>query len=117
MTARASLLIALAALPGLAAADLEPLRHDPFAVPAATRPSPPVIASVVEPPALVWRPKLSAVVVAGSRSMVSIDGRVVALGEQIDGYQLVQVEEQRAAFAKNGVRFELKMDGGNAATR
>ena len=118
MSARAALLLVLAALPRLAAADPTPLRHDPFAIPAATRPPPAAATATIESAAVpLWQPKLRAVVVAGSRSMVSVDGRVVVLGEQIDGFKLVRVEEQRATFAKNGVRVELMMDGGNAATR
>jgi hypothetical protein len=97
-----------------------PLRNDPFIPPAATRPPPPPMPATVPvaaTPEPVWQPKLRATVVAGSRSLVSLDGKVVALGEEVDGHRLVRVDEQRATFAKNGVQIELKMDGGSAVTR
>ena len=112
-------------LPGLAdaaslAAGGEPrLEHDPFAWPPALRAPAPAKtgASAAEPSAEVWQPRLRAVVVAGSRSMVNVGGSIVSLGEQFEGYRLVGVEENKATFSKNGLRVELKMDGGNAATR
>lgn len=122
-----ALVLALAAASGLAAAagvaeKNEPgLRHDPFAWPAATRApvvaAPAIAASAAEPPPKAWQPRLRAVVVAGNRSMVSVEGSIIFLGEQIDGFRLVQVEERSATFSKNGVRVEVKMDGGNAAAR
>ena len=100
-----------------AASAAEPaLRHDPFAWPAAVRPAA-AAASGGEAPAPLWRPKLRAIVNAGNASLVSIDGIVVALGQQIDGYRLVRVGERSAVFAKSGGTVELKMDGDTAANR
>lgn len=108
---------ALALACGLAGA-AEPLRHDPFAWPAAVRPVAAALGGGETPaPGPVWRPKLRAIVNAGSASLVSIDGTVVALGAQIDGYRLVRVGERSATFAKNGTQVELKMDGDTAASR
>lgn len=123
MNRRSGLALAILALPGFAAAagDAHGLRHDPFAWPAAARapaPAPPAATASAAPVSeALWRPRLRAVIVAAGRSMALVDGSVVAIGEQLDGYRLIRVEERSATFVKNGLRVELKMDGGDAATR
>lgn len=109
----------------VAAAESGGLRHDPFAWPAAVRAPAPApmftgtaaAVAATPAPAAPWEPRLRAVVVAGGRSMALVNGSVVAIGEQIDGFRLVRVQERTATFEKNGQHVELKMDGGNAATR
>lgn len=119
---------ALGLVCGFAGAAEPSLRHDPFAWPAAVRPTGVVMPGIaktssaavgagLEAPTPTWQPRLRAIVNAGSASLVSVDGTVVALGEQIDGFRLVRVGERSATFAKGGVYVELKMDGGNVASR
>ena len=94
-----------------AGAAAQPLRHDPFARPRLG----PAPASGAAPGAAApaeadpWRPVLRAVMQAGRDSVVNVDGRLVAIGETIDGYRLVKVEDARAVFSKDGRRTTLTM--------
>jgi hypothetical protein len=42
--------------------------------------------------------KLTATLRAGNNSMVSIQGKIVLLGEEIEGYKLVEVTDRTAIF-------------------
>ena len=82
----------------------EELTHDPFTRPALTALATPsvdekVIPAVVEVP---WMPALSAVMLAGAQSLITIDGEVMKLGEKKEGYQLVEIHEREAVFVKSG---------------
>lgn len=88
------------------------LRHDPFARPAlATQVAAMRQTGTAGSPDLAptWNPPLVAVVVAGSDSLVNIDGAVVRMNEEIDGYRLVAVREQEAVFQQGRKRIVLKM--------
>ena len=106
----------LACLPGLAPAQADGLKHDPFArpvlaprpAPAAPVPGDSVKAPVPEP---VWKPELRAVMVAGPKSIVNVAGVLVRIGEQIDGYRLVEVHEETAVFVNNKKRVTLSLRG------
>lgn len=108
-----SLSAMLLCLPGLAQAQPDGLKHDPFARPVlALRPASaaPVPASTPVPEP-VWKPELAAVMLAGPKSAVSIDGTIVRLGEEINGHRLVEVQEQAAIFVKNRKRVTLSLRG------
>lgn len=79
-------------------------RHDPFARPKLAAETPTLATPA---PAAEWRPQLSAIVVAGTRSMVQVDSTVVELGEEIDGFRLVSVTEKMAVFVKGRRRIAL----------
>ena len=86
---------------------------DPFARPNL---APAAVAEAVAVPApaaptATWRPALRAIVLAGDLSMVKIGGSVVELGEQIDGYRLILVTEEKAVFAKGRQRGVLTIGG------
>ena len=106
----------LLCLPGLAHAQADHLKHDPFArpvlaprpAPAAPVPGDSVRAPVPEP---VWKPELRAVMVAGPKSIVNVAGVLVRIGEQIDGYRLVEVHEETAVFVNNKKRVTLSLRG------
>lgn len=106
----------LLCLPGLAPAQADGLKHDPFArpvlaprpAPAAPVPGDSVKAPVPEP---VWKPELRAVMVAGPKSIVNVAGVLVRIGEQIDGYRLVEVHEETAVFVNNKKRVTLSLRG------
>jgi hypothetical protein len=109
---------ALACIPACSWAQADALKHDPFARPALSKPAQPAVqprdAGNVGrggPPERVWKPELTAVVVAGPRSMVSIDGTVLHIGEEIDGHRLVEVHEHGAVFIKNRKRVTLTLAG------
>jgi hypothetical protein len=110
---------ALACLPGLAWAQVDALKHDPFARPTFLKATPPpglqlrdssglTIAALPERP---WKPELAAVMVAGAKSAVSIDGTMVRIGEVINGHRLVEVQEHAATFIRNGKRVTLTLRG------
>lgn len=89
----------------------EPILHfDPFKRPALlSKPAAPAKnpnQDTVEP----WSPVLRATMLAGDYSMVNLNGAIISLGEEIDGYRLVKVGEQTAVFAKNGKRHVLNME-------
>jgi hypothetical protein len=107
---RLSLMLMLATFLPKALAE-EQLKHDPFARPliSATLPN----ASNADANAqadVPWNPTLSAVMIAGKNSLVTIDGVIVKIGEVKDGYRLVQVKDHGAVFVKGGKRIELKME-------
>lgn len=92
-----------------------PLRHDPFARPLLSTTTPGATGGQTAPvdEAAQWTPVLSAVMVAGKNSMVSVDGTIVTLGQEIDGYRLVQVTDQDVVFKRGKKRIVLKVRSAN----
>lgn len=86
------------------------LRHDPFVRPDLAA-APASGAQASEIAARAWKPQLRAVVVAGKGSMVNVDGTIVLLGGEVDGFRLVGVEERKAVFTKDGARIEVSIGG------
>jgi hypothetical protein len=92
----------------------EKLQHDPFARPALTGLQ---NAKQAEPrgngkaTAAVPKPKLNllAVMVAGANSIANVDGVMVRIGDQVNGYRLVEVYESNAVFEKNKARFSVSI--------
>jgi hypothetical protein len=84
--------------------------HDPFRKPAIPQ------QNVVEPEILKpsaqqeWVPKLTATLRAGRNSMANVNGKIIKLGETINGYRLVKVDERSAVFVKNKQRKKLMID-------
>ena len=109
----------LACTPGLGWAQADALKHDPFARPALLKAMPPLAAQPGDNagagkgvlPERAWKPELAAVMVAGAKSAVSIDGAIVRIGEEINGHRLVEVHEQSAVFVKNRNRVTLSLRG------
>ncbi len=89
------------------------LRNDPFARPNLAL-APASAAQASEVAANEWKPQLRAVILAGRSSMVNVEGTIVSLGGQIDGFRLTAVEERRAIFVKDGARVVLTMSGEKA---
>lgn len=56
-----------------------------------------------------WRPKLVATIAAGDHSMANVAGKIVKVGQRIDGYTLISVDRKTATFEKSGSRYVLKM--------
>lgn len=103
--------VAIVQLCALAGAQAQGLRHDLFARPAlatlqSLRPAPGGNAAPAkaEP---VWNPALRAVVAAGRESMANVDGVIVRIGEEIDGYRLTAVGEREVVFVKKNKRYML----------
>jgi hypothetical protein len=53
---------------------------------------------------------LRGTVVAGQRSLANISGVVVSLGEEINGYKLVAIQQRQAVLLKNNDRRVLSVD-------
>lgn len=107
----------LACTPGFGWAQADALKHDPFARPAFLKATPPPAAQPRDNagvgkgalPEPAWKPELAAVMVAGPKSAVSIDGAIVRIGEEINGHRLVEVHEHTAVFVKNRKRVTLSL--------
>ncbi len=54
--------------------------------------------------------KLTATLRAGDNSMISIQGKIVLLGEEVEGYKLVEVTDRAAVFVNDGQRILLSLD-------
>lgn len=88
------------------------LHHDPFARPqlGVHVPGSMETAGAVSESGAPWNPQLTAVMLDGKNSLVSLDGEIVRMGEKKDGYRLIQVREHEAEFKKDGKHVVLKMD-------
>jgi hypothetical protein len=53
---------------------------------------------------------LRGTVVAGRQSLANISGVVVSLGEEINGYKLVAIQQREAVLLKNGEQKVLSVD-------
>ncbi len=107
--------IVLAQYPGLARAQAAGLRHDVFGRPALENPqharTVPGQTDAVEDTAPPWNPELRAVIVAGRNSLANVDGALVRIGGEIDGYRLTEVREREAVFVKGKKRHTLALRG------
>ena len=54
--------------------------------------------------------ELSGIMLAGSASKAEINGRVLGIGEAIDGYRVVAVERRRVELERNGERKFVSLD-------
>ena len=43
-------------------------------------------------------PQIKGILFAGNRSLVNLSGKIIGLGEEVDGYKLLEVSEDRAVF-------------------
>ncbi len=109
----AQLRVALALLLGATAAGAEEqpvvLEHDPFARPAALADAGSG-GGARAPAASVGSTQLRATVVDGSESMANVGGVIVKMGEELNGYRLIEVGERQAVFEREGTRRVLHMD-------
>jgi hypothetical protein len=92
--------------------DAPVLIHDPFAEPVLrklteskndTKNSQP---DASEP----WVPNLTSTLRAGKNSMAIVNGRVIKLGEEIEGYDLIEVHERSVVLVKDGQKTQLTLD-------
>jgi hypothetical protein len=109
--------VVLSAVTTAFAADNRAIKHDPFARPllsAAAVTSSESGAKVEEE--VPWNPTLTAVMVAGKHSLITIDSVIMKLGEVKDGYRLVQVKDHEAVFKKGKKRVVLAIKIGGIRT-
>lgn len=92
----------------IASKELDKPRFDPFAKPSKL---PPSLSKTDNSESLFSnKKKLTATLRAGKNSMVSIEGKIVLLGEKINGYKLIEVNDQSAVFVNNDQRVLLSLD-------
>ena len=94
-----------------AAADVL-LKHDPFSrplLPALLPKNATTLNAVVEEEAR-WNPQLIAVMVSGKNSLVNLDGVILRIGEEKDGYRFVHATDHEAIFKKGNNRIVLNME-------
>ncbi len=101
------LTLAIPAVPTFAG-ELERPRFDPFNKPARLHKVSVTTASTEN--LFANKVKLTATLRAGNNSMVSIQGKIVLLGEKIDGYKLVEVNDRTAVFVHDNQRILLSLD-------
>ncbi|MEE8427920.1 MAG: hypothetical protein V3S33_00260 [Gammaproteobacteria bacterium] len=91
------------------------LQSNPFARPLVEKPE--QRGSVQEPePSVLEGLQLRAIMTAGSESLANVGGKIVGIGEEIEGYRLVSVDHERAVFSKHGklITLTLKQEAENA---
>ena len=60
-------------------------------------------------PAVIARPELHGVIVAGPGSIANLNGTLLAIGEQLAGYELATVSEESATFIHDGDLVTLEL--------
>lgn len=83
------------------------VQRDPF-----RRPVLPVAskAEPSEPTAPRAAPQLRAVLYEPGKSLVNIDGRILAVGDRFDDYSLAAIGERSATLTRRGARLVLVLD-------
>lgn len=93
-TAILALLLLAASATAFGDADTRTLRHNPFTRPALGDESSGRVAAA----ASSHHPVLRATLVAGKRSLANVEGRLLGIGDQHEGYHLIRVGEGDATF-------------------
>jgi hypothetical protein len=94
------------------------LQHDLFARPPLEQlkqEQPQTVKTVAAAPVPEWKPELKAIITGGGTALVNVEGRIVQMGGEIDGYRLVEVRERRAIFVRDKVRYTLVLNAVKAA--
>lgn len=85
--------------------------HDPFQKPKLTKTfiKPKSITQSIKP-AASWTPHLISTLRAGDHSMANVGGKIIAVGEEINGYKLIKVSERAVVFVNQGKTTRLTLD-------
>lgn len=106
-----SLILVLVAVIVAAPAGAAELRHDVFERPNAEVLKPtgaaPVKTLPPPPPPVEWKPELRAIIAGAGGGMVNVEGRILQIGQEIDGYRLAEVHDRQASFVKGRTRYTL----------
>lgn len=84
------------------------LQTNPFEQP--VLPEPAASRPVGEPEPPLQDLELRATMTAGRDSAANVGGVIVGIGEEIEGYRLVSVEDEQAVFSKDGETITLTLD-------
>ena len=108
-----TLVLCLLSASSLAAeVDLMTLQKNPFSRPEAVKPPPPpppVAVAAVVPPEEVEL-DLTATMVSPTNPMVIVDGKLLTIGDRIEGFKLIAVMEGSAVFARSGKKYSFAID-------
>jgi hypothetical protein len=102
---RSVMILALAAMATQAGAQM---RRDPFARPAGAVAAP--AADSAAAPVPVAPPRLRAVMFEPGKSLVNIDGRILAVGDSFDDYRIAAIGERSATLLRRGLRSVIVLD-------
>lgn len=56
-----------------------------------------------------WKPELKAIIKGDGNAWVNVEGRILQVGQDMDGFRLVDVQERHAVFMKDEVRYTLEL--------
>jgi len=87
------------------------LQHNPFNKPEILSAPPPKAARNKEHLRPDVLPRLSAILLSDSLPMVIADDQLLSPGEEINGYQLLSVENRGAVFEKQGKKYIVVLEG------
>lgn len=82
------------------------LRFDPFH----KQPGPEKSSSSTSAQDSDWQAELTAVLVSGDDSLANLGGVILRVGEETNGYTLVEVQEFSAVFERGGQRVTLTVE-------
>jgi hypothetical protein len=104
---------------GLADDSSVTLRHNPFRQPDLSMPTSktPDVKAEAEPEAKAPDPVLRATLSLGRASLADVDGDIIGIGEEVNGYRLLAVNEGSAVFSKDGKRLEFSVGTTTRETR
>ncbi len=87
------------------------LAYNPFSKPAMLAVPAEKAAKQEEVVAQTIAPQLTATLVSAHAPLVIVGGEMLGIGDEIDGYRLLTVEEGSAVFQKNAKRHTFVLDG------
>ena len=88
------------------------IRRDPFALPASALAKPPAATGDADaaPPAPPAPPRLRAIMYEPGKSLVNINGRILAVGDSYDGYRIEAIDARSATLTRRAVRSVIVLD-------
>lgn len=87
------------------------LAHNPFSKPMTITAPAPSVVKQLQPVEEFVELQLTATLVSTSAPLVIVEGEMLGIGEEIEGYRLISVEEGRAVFDKKGERHAFELVG------
>lgn len=86
------------------------LRFDPFKSLGFGLPARPPADRDAGDAAPAWSPQLRATLISDHQSLVNVDGELLTVGDALQDYTLVRIEERTAVFERGGERLVLSLD-------
>ena len=92
------------------------LHKNPFAHPLAES-SQPVVGAADAAPEATAPLELRGTMLAGAGSLANIGGLILGIGQEVDGYRIVSIDERQVVIEKNGEQRTLTLDNEDVETR